>query len=114
MVRIIYSGPSAPGTGDRAIRSIEAPSTRIPRGQDPGVDCLSFSAMALCFLGYPEKAVKRIAEAVDLARQLAQPFSVAYALTHAAVVHHMCRDVKAAKQWAEAAIAVVSEHEFTN
>ena len=70
--------------------------------------------MALCILGYPEKAVKRIAEAVDLARQLAQPFSVACALTHAAVVHHICRDVKAAKQYAEAAIAVVSEHEFTN
>jgi class 3 adenylate cyclase/predicted ATPase len=94
------------------------PSKRRVHGfravQDPGVDCISFSAMALCFLGYPEQGVKRIAEAVDLARQLAQPFSVAYALTHAALVHHMCRDVEAAKQWAEAAIAVISEHEFRN
>jgi len=94
------------------------PSKRRVHGfravQDPGVDCLSFGAMALCFLGYPEQAVKRISEAVALARQLAQPFSVAYALSHAAIVHHMCRDVQTAETWAEAAIAVCSEHGFPN
>jgi len=68
--------------------------------------------MALWFLGYPEQAVKRISEALALARQLVHPYSVAYALSHAAIVHHMCREIQGAEEWAEAAMAVCTEHGF--
>ncbi len=48
--------------------------------QDPGVDCRVYAAIALWFLGYPDQALKRIQEALTLARELAHPYSLAFAL----------------------------------
>src|SRR5262249_47242807 len=41
-------------------------------GYDPGVACRSFSAYALWYLGYPDRAVRRNEEAIALARELSQ------------------------------------------
>ncbi len=80
--------------------------------QDPGVDCRSFTAMALWFLGYPDQALKRIHEAVALAQELAHPYSIGYALSHAAIVHQNRREEQATQECAEAAIALCTEHGF--
>jgi len=45
--------------------------------QDPGVACLSYMALALWPLGYPDLALKRSQEALTLAQELAHPFSLA-------------------------------------
>jgi predicted ATPase len=81
-------------------------------GQDPGVVCLSYGAWVLWFLGYPEQALKRIREALTLARELSRPFSLAYALGPAASLHKCRREVQAAQEWAEAQIALSTEHGF--
>ena len=41
-------------------------------GQDPGVACKAFGAVALWLLGYPDEAVRQSREAVRLSRALAQ------------------------------------------
>jgi class 3 adenylate cyclase/predicted ATPase len=80
--------------------------------QDPGVDCLSFTALALWYLGYPDQALKRIQEAIALARELAHPYTLAYASCHAAMVHQLSGQVPATQEWAEGAIAICAEHGF--
>ncbi len=80
--------------------------------QDPGVSCLSFTAMVLWFLGYPEQAKQRIHDAVALAQELKSPYSVAFALRHAALVHQRCGDVQATKDRAEALMALCVEQGF--
>ncbi len=53
-------------------------------GQDPGVICLSYAALVLWYLGYPDQALKRSHEALTLAQELSHPFSLAFALIFAA------------------------------
>jgi predicted ATPase len=80
--------------------------------QDPGVDCLSFTAVTLWYLGYADQALKKIDEAVALSRVLAHPYTLAYAAAHAGVVQQMCGQVQAARESVEAAIAICSKHGF--
>ena len=70
---------------------------------DPGVACLSYAAWALWFLGYPDQALKRSHEALTLAQELSHPFSLAFALTCAAMLHQFRREGQAAQERAEAA-----------
>jgi predicted ATPase len=49
-------------------------------GQDPGVACLRNLANVLWQLGYPDQAQKRNQESLSLARELAHPPTLAYAL----------------------------------
>src|SRR5438093_10473855 len=49
-------------------------------GQDPGVACRAYGAANLWWLGYPEQALQWSHEAVMLARELAHPFSLGFAL----------------------------------
>ena len=56
-------------------------------GQDPGVVCLSFASRTLWLLGYPDQALQRSQEALTLARELSHPFSLAFALFFAAMLH---------------------------
>lgn len=70
-------------------------------GQDPGVVCLTRSAWALWHLGYADHALERSQSAVDLANEVAHPFSQAFAISYAAVLHVFCRDSAAALIQAE-------------
>src|SRR5262249_19555761 len=82
-------------------------------GQDPGVTCLAFGAVALWLLGYPDQAVERSREAIALSRELGQPSSLALALYFAAVLHQYRRDGPRLQESAEAIMAVAREHEFS-
>ena len=79
---------------------------------DPGVGCLSPLAWALWCLGYPDQAVKRSAEALALAHELAHPYSLGYALTFAAALHCFCRQERQTQERAEATMALASEQGF--
>jgi len=81
-------------------------------GQDSGVHGRSYAALTLWWLGYPDQALQRSHEALTLARELAHPFSVGYALTFAAWLHHFRREGRLTQEQAEAAIAFGAEQRF--
>ena len=79
---------------------------------DMGVDCLSFAAWVLWFLGYPDQALQRSREALALAQELARPFPLAFALNGAAQLHLLRRETEVAKERAEAMIALSNKQGF--
>jgi predicted ATPase len=74
--------------------------------------CLSYLAWVLWCLGYPDQALQRSQEALSLARDLSHPFSLVMALDFAALFHQLRREARAAREQAEAAIALCSEQAF--
>ncbi|HMF15277.1 MAG TPA: protein kinase, partial [Gemmataceae bacterium] len=78
-------------------------------GQDPGVICKSFGAVALWLLGYPDEA-ERQSEAAIHASQGLSPTSQAVALHFAAMLHQLRGDWLRARERAEAEGSVAAEH----
>ena len=74
--------------------------------------CLVCAAYALCPLGYPDQALKRTQEMLTLARELAHPYSLAYALGGAARVHQFRREGQRTHEQAEAAITLCTDQGF--
>jgi predicted ATPase len=81
-------------------------------GDDPGVGCLSYAALALWFLGYADQALERIRAALTLAQKLSHPFSLAYALGAAAWLHQYRREPPATYTYGEAKVALARERGF--
>jgi TOMM system kinase/cyclase fusion protein len=79
---------------------------------DPKVSYPSYLAWVLWSLGYPDQAQQRSHEALTLAQELSHPFSLAYALHHAARLHQLRREEQAVQERAEAVIALTSEQRF--
>jgi class 3 adenylate cyclase/predicted ATPase len=79
---------------------------------DPRVDCLFYVAWTLWLLGYPDQALERSHEALALAERLSHPFSLAYALGIAARFHSIRREEQAARERAEAVIALSTAQGF--
>jgi predicted ATPase/DNA-binding SARP family transcriptional activator len=81
-------------------------------GQDPGVACLSYLALTLWSMGFPDRALGRIEEAINLAREQGHPFSLALALDFAASFYVFCREEEPARKHAEEAINISEKHNF--
>jgi predicted ATPase len=81
-------------------------------GTDPGMACLSQAAWTLWQLGYPDQALQRNRETLALAQELSHPHSLAFALGHAAVLHQFRCEAQAARERAEAVIALATEQGF--
>ncbi|HEV8715641.1 MAG TPA: hypothetical protein VGX03_22790 [Candidatus Binatia bacterium] len=81
-------------------------------GEDPLVIGLSYEALALWYLGYPAQAQKSIHAALTLAHELAYPFSLAFALHFAALVHRFRGEGWAVQERAEAVMALSHEQGF--
>jgi len=81
-------------------------------GQDPGVVASTRLALVLWFLGYPDRSLACSDQALELARRIDHPFSLAFALSFSALLHELRRDAQAASARADAAIAVSVEHGF--
>jgi len=81
-------------------------------GDDAGVICHSFSALALWYLGYPDQALARSHEAVTLAQQVAHPYSLSFALCWAAVFHQVRREMGATQEHAAATISLATAQGF--
>jgi class 3 adenylate cyclase/predicted ATPase len=81
-------------------------------GADPGVHDLSYMALALWLLGYPDQALKKSHEALTLAQELSHPFSLAWVLSFAAWLHQVRRERPATQERAEPAIALSTEQGF--
>jgi predicted ATPase len=81
-------------------------------GEHPAVVCQCFAAHDLWYLGYPDRALKSIQNALTLARQLAHPFMLVHALDFAAWLHQHRREVQLTREQADAAIALATEHKM--
>ena len=87
-------------------------SHAVRYGLDPKVGGLSRLAEALWFLGYPDHARRKSDEALTLARELAHPFSLAYALSFAGELHQHYRERPLVREQAEAMIVLATEQDF--
>ncbi len=81
-------------------------------GQDADVVCLSYQALNLWLRGYPDQSLEAGHAAVALGRQLAHPYSLAFALIFNALLYLLHRDVEGVQARAEASVEIASEHGF--
>jgi predicted ATPase len=79
---------------------------------DPGMGCLSYAALTLWVLGYPDQALKRSHEALTAAQELSSPYSLAFALDLAAMLRQFSRESQAAQEQAESAITLCAKQGF--
>ena len=77
--------------------------------QDIGVAGLIFLSWTRWMVGYPDQALARAHEALELARNIAHPFSLAFALNLVARVHCFRRETNAAHEMAKAAVTLCQE-----
>jgi predicted ATPase len=83
-------------------------------GSNSGVCCRCCAALALWELGYPEQALQRSGEALTLAQELVHPFSLAFALGEAALLHQCRREGLLTQERAERSITVSTERGFAS
>ena len=81
-------------------------------GIEPGVFGLSYAALVLWHLGYPDQALQKSEAARTLAQELSHPFSLAAARVYAAMSHQLRRERALTQEWAEAGITLAREHGF--
>ncbi len=81
-------------------------------GDDPEVCRLSHGGWTLWYSGYPDQALESIDAAIMLARELAHPFNLVFALGCAAQLHLHRREGQTAQAQAETVIALANEHGF--
>jgi predicted ATPase/predicted Ser/Thr protein kinase len=81
-------------------------------GQDPGVICKAFGAVALWLLGYPDQAERQSNVAIEMSRALS-PTNQAVAQHFAAMVHQLRRDGPRVQQHAGLGHAIAVEHGFS-
>ena len=111
----------APGTAcarpkRRSRRSSQDPSPvagqplQEVQGWNFEVHTRAWQAHALWCLGYPDRALSRGREAIQLASDLAQPFNQALAATYFAMLQQFCAEPAIARAHAEAALALTIEY----
>ncbi|NOT54830.1 MAG: AAA family ATPase, partial [Deltaproteobacteria bacterium] len=81
---------------------------------DPGVMSLSQLAFVLWLLGYPDQARQRIQETLTLARDLAHPFSLAYALGWAARTYRLRGEQQASHELEDEWLGLCTEYGFSH
>jgi tetratricopeptide (TPR) repeat protein len=77
-----------------------------------GVSLRRHAAWTRWYLGYPEQARQRSDEAITLAQELAHPYSLAYALYFATMLHCLRREAPAAQAQAEAMMGLARQQGF--
>jgi len=86
---------------------------RFVFGQDPAVACMFHAGWALWFLGYPDRALKRNAESIALARRLKHPATLATTMAFVALPYQFCRDPASVEELATEAVAVSTNNDST-
>jgi len=80
--------------------------------EHPGAFCRMYLAWALWLLGYPDRALETLKEALDLGQRLAHPYSMATPPAFASVLHNWRGEFSAAREQADAVIATAGEHQL--
>jgi adenylate cyclase len=79
---------------------------------DPDISARIYAAMSLSILGYPDRAVQRMDEALRLGRKGASPWNLAFTLGFAAMFHHIRREPELVLKRAEEAIEIAQKQGF--
>jgi predicted ATPase len=82
-------------------------------GQDPGVACRAFGAVALWLLGFPDRALRESDAAVRLSHELAEPSTQALALHFAAMLRQCRREPVPTRILADQQIAIAADQGFS-
>ncbi len=85
-------------------------SLAVLYGVDPWVACGAYAGLALWLLGFADQAARVSEQAIERARELGHPLSVAFALNLAALLFIARREPEAAEQRVDALIALSKEH----
>ncbi len=100
----------------RQVIALDSPerdrSFTFQSGQDAGVCGLTYAGLTLWQLGHLDEALEMSRKAVDLARHINHPFSLAYALNFAAWLCQMCHNVEGAKVYSEEEIDLSKKQGF--
>jgi predicted ATPase len=80
---------------------------------EPQVALLLLVSWDLWFLGYPDQSLARVSEALALAQDLAQPYSIAFAHYMTSVVHLLRGDPARALESAERSLEMSREQRFS-
>jgi predicted ATPase len=96
----------AQGMACKALQTLHTDAT-IPQ-----VANFAYASWALWYMGYPERALASSQAAQALAQERHHPFSRAIALFYAAILHQLRREPEAAREQADATIALATELEF--
>jgi tetratricopeptide (TPR) repeat protein len=81
-------------------------------GVAPGLDCLGALSWTLWYLGYPEQALQRSREAMQLAQTFAHPYSLGITLTYAAALHGLRQEWHLVQERAEALQQLATTYGF--
>jgi adenylate cyclase len=92
--------------------SVSQPSYLQPFGQDHSVFALANQSWVLWWLGYPDQALQRGQEALRLAQQRSNPFTLAHTRIYTASVYLLRREAHLAQVQAEAAQTIAREYNF--
>ena len=79
---------------------------------DPWLGCLGALSVTLWFLGYPDQALQRSAEALAMAHELSHPYSLARVLVDAGYLHWFCREWVRLQERAEALRVLAAANGF--
>jgi class 3 adenylate cyclase/predicted ATPase len=104
---------SAVARMDQCLQKYDRAKHHSAAVQDPGVMCLCYSAWALWQLGYPDEAMKRANEVIDLAHALDHKFSIGEAYGFCTAVHFFRGENEAALTRAGQAVEICEVHGFS-
>jgi predicted ATPase len=98
----------------RALNFYDQTKHRPPKltPHDPRVNCESFVAWVLLLLGQPDQALAQSRRALAWARELSQPYTLAFALHVNCVFHQLRGDGAILEERAEELVALATEQGF--
>lgn len=100
---------------EKAVASYDLQRQRVGRfafGPYPAVVSLTVSALFLWMLGYPDRAYKRAADSILLARKVNHPYSIAYALFHNGLLNMWLKNHEIARESAQALLELAEAYGF--
>jgi class 3 adenylate cyclase/predicted ATPase len=87
-------------------------SDALVYGYESRVTCAALASWVLWYLGYPDQGLKRMREALTLARGLSHPYSLALTLLASAILNQFRREVQLVQEQADAMITLSTEQGF--
>jgi predicted ATPase len=85
---------------------------RFRIGVQPAVASFTSSGLILWMLGFPDRALERTQESINLAKSMHHPYSAAYALFHKSLLHLLLREAEPTMAFSQATLEIAEEHEF--
>jgi class 3 adenylate cyclase/predicted ATPase len=81
---------------------------------NPGLACMRSLSWALWLLGFPEQAILLADKAIEHGREIKHVYSLATALTFAAMVSYYCNNPTATRKYTEEARIICEEYGFSS